>query len=814
MQNRPLVPFLASLACLAVAAGAATILSSAAPVSGAGPGDPDLAQVELALESDPDSFALLEQASRAAHAAGKIDQALWYATLALKVAPPVAAKDTPKSVGELIARLPTMDPLKGKSAAVLNDYQAALAAAGSALAKKKLVVTAVALLSRVDSGPSADKAQADLAKLFADKKSIDALLESGIDVPVKPKKKRKPAEIAREDRKHETWDNAYEIKGKQYTIKTNMGIEMAEAMSTAMEQMNQFYRTFFRVKERGGETARCTVHVFNDREGFEDYNKDYKDGQPPPEGVRGFFSPGETKVVTYDPRAAHGDPLSSLWSTLFHEASHQFTYLALPGGSADRPTWLNEGTASYFEGARLLANGSVEFNLVPEERLLALKHHFGEGKPTLTEVVTYNAPGSYPGEYYAFGWSLVYFFHNYEDDKSKRPYIEPYKEFLASYKSGGKHDVKERFVEYFVAKPKQAGIGTFEGFEKRWKAWMLELYELSFGPPENADKLIARARKQKGDGAIGAAKESYLWALRLRQDDPVALVELGEILEAQKRPDPALARYRRALEMLRGVADDTAPLPGGEDLNAKDLSDVCAQRIARIDKPIAEALGAADAKLLASAPEAAKAYAEAGLPLFALAFLDEAERLFGLPDAFAGAAAEIAKTSGADPRRWRRVPISPDLEAWSPDDEWSGSDDVLAVTTEGLAFNYVGEVPPKRYRYEAVLDVTGLEPAGLAMLVFGANDKTLQLVGTTGQGMSMVGVLDKGFKSKKALPSVKLDQRNAVKFAVEVRDDDAEFFVNEKSVAKITYKPGELRGKIGLVVQGGTVNVRDVRLRY
>ncbi len=807
MQARLLVPLLASLACLAVAAGAATFLSAAAP------GEPDLSQVELALESDPDSFALLEQASRAAHAAGKVDQALWYATLALKVAPAAGAKDAPKTVGELVARLPALDPLQGKGATVLNDYQAALAAAGSALSKKKMVVTAVALLSRVDSGPAVEKAQADLEKLFGDKKSIEALLESGIDVPIKPKKKRTAKQIAIEDKKHETWDKAHEIKGKQYTVKTNMGVEMAEAMSTAMEQMNRFYRKFFRVKERGGDTARCTVHVYRERPEFDMYEKE-NDGTPISENVRGFFSPSETKVVTYDPRAAHGDPLSSLWETLFHEASHQFTYLALPGGGSDRPTWLNEGTASYFEGARLLANGSVEFNLVPKERLLGLRIYLEMGKPTLTDTVEYNTPGSYPGEYYPFGWGLVYFFHNYEDDKSKRPYLEPYKEFLASYKSGGKHDIKGRFVEFFVTKPKQPGIGTFEDFEKRWKSWIIELHDLSFGPPENADKLIARARKQKKDGSIEAAEESYLWALRLRRDDPVALVELGEVLEVQKRADPALSRYRRALEVLRGVADDSVALPGGDELTAKDLADVCAQRIARIDKPVAEALVIADKKLLEAAPAAAKAYAEAGLPLFALAFLDDAERLFGLPDAFAATAQEIAKATGADPRRWRRVRIDPELEAWAGAEEWTAKDNVLAATTEETAFNYVSEAPPARYRYEAVLDTTGLSPGGMGMLVFGANDESLQLVGVNGQGMCLVAELEKGFKSRKPLPSVKGDARAAVKLAVEVRDDEAEFFLNDKSVAKIAYKPGELRGQVGVVLVDGELKVRDVRLRY
>jgi len=798
-----------SLVILLVGLGfAGGVAAVSLPARAISPQDTELAKAEAALEKKPESFELLDAASRAAQAAGKNDQALWYASIALKNAP--TTKETAKAVLDLTARAAALDTVPVKGSTVAGEYQTALATAGSALAKKKLSVSAVYLLSRVDSGPAAEKARADLDKIFADKKAVEALLDSGVDVPVKPKKKRKPEQIAKEDKKHETWDKAYEIKGDQYTVKTNMGIELAEAFSLAMEQMNRFYRKFFRVKERGGDTPRVTLSVYRERPEFDMHEKG-DDGKSPDQNIRGFFSPSELRVVTYDPRAAHGDPLSSLWSTLFHEASHQFTRIALPNGGY--PTWLNEGTASYFEGARLLPNGSVQFNLVAHERLEGLKYFIEQGKPTLVDTIEYNTPGSYPGEYYPFGWGLVYFFHNYEDEKSTRPYLEPYRAFLAAYKSGGKHDIQARFVEHFVTKAKQPGIATFADFEARWKSWIFELYELEFGPPEVADKLIEMGRKQRQDGAIESAEESFLRALRRRADDPVALVELGEVLEAQKKPDAALARYRRAFEVLRGVEDESANLPGSEDLSAKDLRDVCSQRVARIDKVVAEALAVADQKFLDAAPAAAKAYADAGLPHVALAFLQDAEALFGLPDAFAATSAEIAKASGADVRRWRRVAIDPELSAWSAE-SWRGADGVLACTTEETDYAYVADVPPARYRYEAVLDTSKLGEGGLAMLVFGANDESLQLVGVMSQGMAMVAELEKGFKSKKALPSIKADKRAAVKIAIEVKDDVAEFFFGDKSVAKITYQPGELRGSVGIVVSSGEVAVTDVRLRY
>ena len=136
-----------------------------------------------------------------------------------------------------------------------------------------------------------------------------------------------------------------------------MPYAMGEDMSRAMEQMNVFYRSVFRYKERGGTMARCKLHVYKHRSEFDEHNADL-DLSP---STKGFFMPGANEVHTYDPRTdPYPDTLEGLWGTLFHEASHQFTRAAL---SPAVPTWLNEGTASYFEGARLLANGTVQTNL-------------------------------------------------------------------------------------------------------------------------------------------------------------------------------------------------------------------------------------------------------------------------------------------------------------------------------------------------------------------------------------------------------------------------------------------------------------------
>lgn len=786
-----------------------------------------LQKAKEGLEFAPDLLELLDLASRAATEAGVKDEALWYGTLAAsELADLAAPSKAEKAIGDaLVARMAQIDPLARKGATTIDGYAASIASIGKECASKKLYVNAVDLLVRCQGTSSAAAAEAELAKIYANKKAVEALLDSGLDVQVAPKRKRSAESIAREDAKHSDWETAHEIKGKQYTIKTDMGIELAESMSFAMEQMNAFYRKVFHVKEfGGGQTARATICVYRTREEF-DENEGSED-DPIDRNVAGFFRPGANYVATYDPRADQRS-LASLWETLFHESSHQFTHMI----SADLiPAWLNEGTASYFEGARLRPNGLVETNLVPDERLEGLEVMLkmsesaggtGVAKkpanvPSLEDVVTYFQPGSYPGEYYPFGWGLVYFFLNYEDERSKRVYEKPYQDFMLAYKSGGKHDVKGRFVEHFVTKAKQPGVTSFEQFEARWRAWIHELHALYFGPPEMAERLVARARKQVADKALESAEESYAWALRKRPGDPVASFELAELLAGQKRNDPAIFRYRAAATGLRALEDPSGTLPGGGDLTGTDLLAVSVGALAKLDPALSDAIAKADSSFAATVAETARAYAEQELPRASLALLDAAEELYGRADALAELRAEIAAASKADLRRWRRLPTSGELIEWEAGSEWSALEGALTATADHPVFCSWREPMPERYSLEAKIDATGLDKeSGFVGIFFGANSKGLQYVGFSAEGSAEFGELDKGWKPIGPLPSIKKGQLGSIEVRIEVSKDSVEFFLGGKAAGKPkAYDPEDLVGKIGFVVQGGEAKIRDVRVCY
>ncbi|MFN0007738.1 MAG: hypothetical protein ACKVXR_07505 [Planctomycetota bacterium] len=785
-----------------------------------------LLKAKQGLESAPDLLELLDLASRAAGESGAKDEALWYGTLAAgELAGIAAPSKLEKAIGEALAtRMLELDPLARKGAKTIDAYAASIAAIGRECASKKLYVNAVDLLVRCQGTSAAAAAEAELARIYANKKAVEALLDSGLDVQVAPKRKRSAEAIAREDAKHSTWETAHEIKGKQYTIRTDMGIELAESMSFAMEQMNAFYRKVFHVKEfGGGQTARATICVYRSREEFDAHEGSADD--PIDRNVAGFFRPGANYVATYDPRSDQRS-LASLWETLFHEASHQFTHMI----SADLiPSWLNEGTASYFEGARLRPNGMVETNLVPEERLagleIMLKMSESDGTaiakkpdnvPTLEEVVSFYKPGSYPGEYYPFGWGLVYFFLNYEDERSRRVYEKPYQDFMLAYKSGGKHDVKGRFVEHFVTKAKQPGVSSFEEFEARWRAWIHELHALHFGPPEMAERLIARARKQVADKALESAEESYEWALRKRPGDPVASFELAELLADQKRIDAAIFRYRAAAESLRALEDPSGTLPGGGDLTGADLLAISEGAIAKLDPGLRDAMAKADASFAASVAETASAYAEQELPRASLALLDAAEELYGRADALADLRAEIAEKSGADLRRWRRLPTTGERLEWEGGAEWTTQDGALSATADHPSFCSWREPMPQRYTFEAKIDATGLgAESGFVGMYFGENSKGLQFLGFSAGGTAEYGENEKGWKRIGPLPSIKKGQLGSIEVRIEVAKDTVEFFLGGKSTGKPKpYDPEDLAGRIGFVVQGGEAKFRDVRVCY
>jgi tetratricopeptide (TPR) repeat protein len=585
-----------------------------------------------------------------------------------------------------------------------------------------------------------------------------------------------------------------------------MGYEMAHSIATAMEQMNKYYRQVFEYKQRGGSKRSCGLRVYATRADFERVEGERE------AGVRGFFVPLENRVATYDPRS-EGRPLSSLWSTLFHEASHQFTEATTTNLM---PGWLNEGTASYFEGAALLPSGQVVANRVPDHRLRNLLVLLDRGSPTLKEVVSYFEGGSYDGSFYPFGWGLVYFIQNYENEKSERVYIPIYRDYMKTYTKGGEHDVVGRFVEYFVKKAAQPGVASFEQFEEHWRAWIRDLGEIHFGPPAKADVLLERARKQVANKQLENARETYGRALEKRPDLAPALLERAEVLLEQDEVDGALFDLRKLLQLARGQADPEAAMPGFVDQSAADVARDCLTRITKVQSAVGKAIGETYDEFVAAAGSAAEDFVAAGFPRGAVHLIETSLAVLGGDAVLAGLGEEIRARENLDLRRWRRMTLEDGLALWEAGAAWKAVGGEIQLETDGLVTCTRRDEAPEAYRYEATVLPGEGGDFPVYGLVFGSNNLT---------GAKMFALLPKarmvGLVELREGPEIAEDFKVALKtgeeqyhLAIEVRRGHAEFFLNGEKAGAVDYHPGELRGSVGVFGQDTKAAFSGLRLRY
>ncbi|MFT5290093.1 MAG: hypothetical protein ACI8QS_000686 [Planctomycetota bacterium] len=771
-----------------------------APGKSGEPGQETLAQLELRLEGNPDDPTLLESTGLAALKAGETDRGLWYLSLALEQA---------SSDDELAERIRTAFSAVERPGAnveeLLTDYAETLFKLGKSCASKKLYANAVDLFGRCRGTSFEEDAMERLEKLYGNEKAVAGLLATGLDVPVQGRAKLKPREVARMDAKHETWEDAYEIKGKFYTVRTNMGYVMAHDIANAMEQMNASYRHVFGYKERGGSMRRCVINVYATRAGFDELG----DRSP---NVKGFFRPGENSVTTYDPRTEpQGRDISFLWSTLFHEASHQFTDAVWPNPI---PTWLNEGTASYFEGARLQTNGKVAFNGIPDGRLRGVVARINQGAPKLEEVITYFQDGSYPGEYYPFGWGLVYFLHNFEDEDSERVYLPIYRDFMQSYKSGGKHDIKARFEEFFVKKAKVPGIDSFEDFVSQWETWLKELHGIHFGGADQADTLTARAARQLENEKPEQAIESYRWALVKRPSDTLALGALAAILADVGQDDGAIYTYRQLATLARAVVDPAEAMPGDQDRTASEVLALALSGIAGVNEPLAEDLGSADAALVTASLEAAGALVDAGLPRSALLLLNASNSAMGGDGRLGDLAAELGQE--LDLRRWRRLDLSNNLENWTHDEDWSSSDAEVQVQTDSITFAIYAEELPDSYVFTSKIHAGDLSSNPVLGLSFARSARAFGQHFVVVPATGLVGLIE---LKNGALEMTETFQANldpdatALTLSIEMEPGHARFLIDGAQVGEI-FGGDELLGPVGLIAQHADTTFEGIRIRY
>lgn len=768
-----------------------------------------LAEAQRALEYAPFDPERLAATARRANELDLEDEALYYAHLALEALPAQGSKELRESLLALRTEIGLLGPPLEELQA---DFSRGLFDMARSCEKKKLYANAADLLLRCAGTTLSERAEERLAALFAKPKAVQGLLASGAPIEVPVRRKVNAKKKRRVDRKHTTWETAYEVKGKYYVVKSDMGYDFTHAFVEAMDQINGFYREVFQYKTRGQDMRTCTIHVYKSRAEF-----DRHEGMQQRRSTKGFFQPGENRVSTYDQRT-DGGSLGSLWSTLFHEASHQFTEIVAPDLKL---TWLNEGTASYFEGAYLQPGGRVVTNRIPDSRLRNLKHSLDSQSLALRDVVTYYQDGSYPGAYYPFGWGLVFFFHNYEDDRSERVYLPIYRDFLKSYQSGKQHDVLERFVEYFVQRAAVPGVDSFEAFDAHWQAWIQELHELHFGGPEQADALLVRARRQRGHDQLGYARESLEWALDKNPDHTAVRIELAEVLQALEETDAALYHWRTLERIARGSAPDAKKLPHSERAPAEMLS-AAREAIASLHPPLAEHIEATLDGFVERSLESAERYRIADRPLTALQLLQQADGLVGGDTRLRHAVADLRDEEKITLLRGYRPPTDEGLTDWTAQAGWHGTGSAIEVSAEYASTLLYDPAPRLPYRWSVEIELPPNQKAPYVGLLFAADlDSETLFAWRAEDGLaSHIELRQEGPHSRMAYPVRPPKGQSGppsatqVHLEVEVSERELRFYTNGRLVGKHKLRGDSALGRVGLFAQGTQATFRQPRLEY
>ncbi|MDP7063124.1 MAG: DUF1570 domain-containing protein, partial [Planctomycetota bacterium] len=282
-------------------------------------------------------------------------------------------------------------------------------------------------------------------------------------------------------------------------------------------------------------TKRVRLAVHRKRTDFDRFSMEVIGQAIPSEGVGGYWVNGLQTVAAYD--RSMGDPdktRDDLWNTLFHEASHQFMSIIMKkqNGRSYTPAWLDEGTASYFEGCKIKADGTIVKNNVAEGRLRSWFFiEQSEDRKSLTDLVAHirnTGPDarntlSYEGIYYPYGWALAYFLLNYEENDRRvyAPPITPGQAIPADYKSvrkAGRLVYRQPYLDYiehfakvgnpendqfypleiakklFVEEVGDPDVPNWDAFEARWRKFTNALYGEMMAGPEFADVLQSRCR--------------------------------------------------------------------------------------------------------------------------------------------------------------------------------------------------------------------------------------------------------------------------------------------------------------------------------
>lgn len=641
--------------------------------------------IQRALERDPKSPKAWDLRARWAEASGDRDE--WIYALHQEHRLLVAQKTETAARDAVYKKLQELDPLAVEFTKLRENYISRVLPMADRYEKSGRPHSAIRAHRFVLALDPSRKASEDAIQRIA------AAPDPSLAESAKPKDLL--ANISEEwmrefDSQHSTWETRAKLDRDNYTTYTDAGYAVLVRAGEAMEQMSAFYRQFFHygTPEDKKSVGKIEVHIFRNREEY------LKLGQGPPvEWSGGQFTGGA--VETY----VGGGGFEEMVTVLFHEAAHQFVSMATSAAG-----WLNEGLASYFEGTRILANGTVIMNLPANHRLFPLVDRMSRGwmasasdglDPSNASAEPEKAPTfrivlenkyAWGPPWYAPTWGVVYFLWNYQDTVDGRfVYRSAFQNFINS--SGGRTGTGavENFEKVVLENPspqtpkldsklwkQQIALPkTVDELSELWKTWMIELRDEQMGRTPRVRPWLQWAKYAMMRAEVEIATEHFEKGIIATPDDPELIIEFAKHQQKElKNPDRASKLLLQALRIFESKTPvDTAGIKRCETLLQQWDSNYASIEI------IQKSLGAA-------ARSIARRYLDAGLPMMTMDVawqLASNAGITSLYDDYETAMRRCGKTLAL----WRLAYNEKNLEGWS-----SGGNTAFQPNGDNLAASF------------------------------------------------------------------------------------------------------------------------------
>lgn len=202
------------------------------------------------------------------------------------------------------------------------------------------------------------------------------------------------------------WSQTTTVKTAHYVVTSDMPAAEVKKYAEHLEAIRERYVKFVGTDVKPAATPE--VLIFETAEGYYGYAQLTNEDRL--ESTLGLFHPLYNQLLLFD-----GPDPEETFTTLYHEAFHQFLNELIPGA----PPWFNEGLAEYVGGTKIENGKVVQTGVLISGRTDTLAQMLDQGLvipfPTILRLGQDQFTGPAGPLCYAQAWSMVHFFINAAD---------------------------------------------------------------------------------------------------------------------------------------------------------------------------------------------------------------------------------------------------------------------------------------------------------------------------------------------------------------------------------------------------------------